>query len=99
MIRGAAAQAGKCAFLPAMRKDAQFFRRDAERVMKFSLTSGQLEMNQNLHQQRSQRSRRPSFPACPMPRSAGKKGAEYFPHKFAEGPGLTRKIDVLNLAA
>jgi hypothetical protein len=42
MIRGAAAQPGKCAFLPGMRKDAQFFRRDAELEREVWLTSVQL---------------------------------------------------------
>jgi hypothetical protein len=55
MIRGAAAQAGKCALLPAMRKDAQFFRRDAELERKVWLISGQLNMNQNPRKQKPQR--------------------------------------------
>jgi hypothetical protein len=40
MVRFAAEQPGKCAFLPAMRKDAQFFRRDAELEREVWLTSG-----------------------------------------------------------
>jgi putative oxidoreductase len=43
MIRGAAAQAGKCALLPAMRKDAQFFRKDAELEREVWLTSGRAQ--------------------------------------------------------
>jgi hypothetical protein len=42
MIRGAAAQPGRCEFLPGMRKDAQFFRRDAELEREVWLTSVQL---------------------------------------------------------
>ena len=59
MIRGAAAQAGKCAFLPAMRKDAQFFRRDAELEREVRLTSGRLNMNQNPRKQKTQSSKHP----------------------------------------
>jgi hypothetical protein len=40
MIRGAAEQPEKCAFLPAMRKDAQFFREDAELGREVGLISG-----------------------------------------------------------
>jgi hypothetical protein len=79
MIRGAAAQAGKCAFLPAMRKDAQFFRRDAELEREVRLTSGRLNMNQNPRKQKTQSSKRTPSSACPKPRSACEKGAEYFP--------------------
>ena len=79
MIRGAAAQPGKCAFLPAMRKDAQFFRRDAELEREVWLTSGQLNMNQNPRKQKPQSSKRTPSSACPKPRSACEKGAEYFP--------------------
>jgi hypothetical protein len=79
MIRGAAAQPGKCAFFPAMRKDAQFFRRDAELEREVWLTSGQLKMNRNPRKQKPQSSKRTPSSACPKPRSAGKKGAEYFP--------------------
>jgi hypothetical protein len=79
MIRGAAAQAGKCAFLPAMRKDAQFFRRDAELEREVWLISGRLNMNQNPRKQKTQSSKRTLSSACPKPRSACEKGAEYFP--------------------
>jgi hypothetical protein len=79
MIRGAAAQPGKCAFLPGMRKDAQFFRRDAEIEREVWLTSGRLNMNQNPRKQKPQRSKRTPSSACPKPRPVGKKGAEYFP--------------------
>jgi hypothetical protein len=38
---------GNARFFPPRRKDAQFFRRDAELVREVWLTSGQLNMNQN----------------------------------------------------
>jgi hypothetical protein len=79
MIRGDAAQPGKYAFLPAMGKDAQFFRRDAELEREVWLTSGQLTMNQNPRRQKPQSSKRKPSSACPKPRSACGKGAEYLP--------------------
>jgi hypothetical protein len=79
MSRGAAAKPGKCAFLPAMRKDAQFFRKDAELGREVWLTSGQLKMNRNPRKQKPQLSKRTPSSGCSKPRPAGKKSAEYFP--------------------
>ena len=81
-----------------MRKDAQFFRRNAELLREVWLTSGQLKMNRNPRERKPQRSKRTASSAFPKPRSAGKKGAEYFPQKFAEISNLTQKIDI-SLAA
>ncbi|HEY8650193.1 MAG TPA: hypothetical protein VIL70_04695 [Chthoniobacterales bacterium] len=86
-----------------MRKDAQFFRRDAEIEREVWLTSAQLQMNQNPRKQivapvlavfgrSSQSPRRVNAVDWKMPNGQSSV-------LFARAIGLTRKIDVINLAA